>query len=355
MGLRNEKILDDEDQVDLGKASLSLELSSTGFDEETQEFHVSMDRALFNNPVAIISTVLEANGFILNIENILAALDQLKFAPLVKSGSRGSSSTIKYYLPCLKFQLPSKGQVGPTLKRFYEEIQHYELAINELQQQEKAPVKGQRKSEQHKEQIMKLEEENKLLKQEVSDLKLLLNRAVKSEATANKALASQNLLPNDIRLGIVRELNIEDRQILLKSGRTSISVPMALSPILPNVKDKCLVHYDKGNVIGCFFYETTGILLKPILSQILAKDSQVCKVRDINRRTWCITIKNEEEAKMLSSLSRKDYLQLFIFDQQILRFSPMVGHSKDFTAGVLESLARDFINSPTLNHQTAEK
>ncbi len=355
MAAQTEQILETEDQADLGKASLSLQLSSTGFDEERQEFHVSLDRALFKDPVTIISTVLEANGYVLNLENILASLDQFKFVPLAKVNQRSPHPVAKSYLPCIKFQLPSKSQVGPTLRRFYDEIQHYEVAINELQQQNTAPLRQSRRPDSHKEQVMKLEEENKVLKKEIDDLKLMLSRAVKSEATANKALASQNLLPNNIRLGIVRELIIEDRQILLKSGRTSIIVPMALSQVLPNVKDKCLVHYEKGIAIGCFFYETNGIVLKPVLSQIIVMDSQVCKVRDINRRTWCIVIKNEEEAKILKLLKKGDFLQLFIFDNQVLRFESMIGQKRDFCAGVLESLTRRHISANASDLDTAEK
>ena len=330
----------------MSKASLNLSLSSTGFDEDTQEFHVSLDRALFKDPVTIISTVLEANGFSINLENILACLDQLKVGVLAKLNARGNQPypIAKAYLPCFYFKLPSKNQVGFTLKRFYQEIEHYELAISELQEQSQQPIRRKPKpKESESEKLIALEEENKLLKKEVEDLKIVLSRAVKSEASATQALASQNLLPNNIRLGVVRELNIEDRQIILKSGRKTISISMAMSNILPNIEDKCLVHYVDGSPKACFFYESTGIALRPILSKIIAMDSQIIKVRDLNRRTWCIPIRNEEEAKEVAGLKDGDHLQIYIVDNHVIRIEALVPQKADFVSLTHEELSRQQI------------
>ncbi|NRA63269.1 MAG: hypothetical protein HRU19_02230 [Pseudobacteriovorax sp.] len=319
-------LFNDHEDILLDKASLSLGLSDSNFNEDTGEFFVTIDRALFKSPLEIITTVLEAHGFLQNLENILACLDQLKFGVVATSGGKVSKEGLvaKNYLPAISFKMPQKSITGYSLKKFYQEVEAYELAIKELQDnpEKKTPSKSNKKDlvETNKE----LEAEVKTLKQEIDSLNNLLQKAVKSEAYANQALASQNILPTQMRLGVVRDIDVGNRVVIVKSSRTTVNLPLTLCELLPNVGDKCLIQIDSGVVTGCYFYETTGERLKPILCEIIMHQNQIVKVRDTSRRTWLVSPQNDIERDSLSRLKKKDFVLLYVVDGQILRFQNIV-------------------------------
>ncbi|MEJ2443645.1 MAG: hypothetical protein P8Y42_09325 [Exilibacterium sp.] len=82
----------------------------------------------------VIETVLRVNGFSLNLENILACLDELKIGATVQLGNNfpGGTHAPKSFIPSVQFRLPQKVTIGPMLKKFYAEIESYESIIAEF-------------------------------------------------------------------------------------------------------------------------------------------------------------------------------------------------------------------------------
>ena len=342
----NHDIADDEqivtnDNVDLSRASYTPSLSSTGIDDERQLFHVTLDKVTFKTPVEVISTVLHANGYDDNLENILACLDDFKLGAKGRLKNKTSQSAPKSFLPCIQFRLPNKSLVGSTLQKFYDEIDGYESTIAKLNDKP-GPKKAKTKSvEELQAQIKKLEAQNKLLKSEKAALSDQLNRAIKSEASANSALVSQNILPAEIRLGVVKGIDINSRSVLLKSGRTNINFPLVLANILPAEGDHCLLHIRKGNVLGGFFYNSKGKKLEPSFAEIVFAKGKSCKFRDKNRNMWVLEAQNEDEEELFKRFNRGDPILVYFLEGQILKVSELTtADGNDYGDKIEEVLVR---------------
>ena len=334
-------VIKDGDTIDLNKASISLSLSSTDFDEETGEFHVSIDRAVFHQPLAIISKVLEAHSYETNLENILACLDHLYIGVHAKTSGRVKNglTTAKSYLPSLVFKLPQKTGLGFALKKFYEEVQAYEHAIQSLSTGETQPAKPTSRPGDLKEKIQTLEDDKAQLEAEVAHLQGLLDKALRSEANANQALASQNLLPANLRLAIVKDLDLENRCIVLKSGRTNVNVPISLAEILPVTGDKCLLQMENGSLRGCYFYQTGGVKLKPILATIIHSKDQCYKLRTEDRRSYLLEVQNEAEERALYGKKVGDCALIYLVNDKIIAITALEKHATDYRTRVGLSLA----------------
>ncbi|SMF06338.1 hypothetical protein [Pseudobacteriovorax antillogorgiicola] len=335
-----------KDELDLSKASYAEGLSSTDFNQETEAFHVTYDRILFKSPMEIIATVLDANGYLVNLENIIACVDDLSFgvrAQLKKSGAQ--YPVAKSFIPCLQFRLPKKSKIGPILQRFYGEIEAYESRLAELQGH---PNKKGPKLKDPKEldtQLKKLEKENKDLRDEVNELKSQLGRIVKAEASANRALVNQNLMPPNIRLAKVRDVDLAERVIGLRAGRTNINFPMVLSPVVPELDDKCLVHIEQGQVLGGFFYESKGKDIDPGLGEILWVDGDTCKIRDPERRIWLINAKHDAEREMFSQMKRGDEVLLYMLEGKVVRIQTMKqAQSLYYISKVMDAVTKQQLN-----------
>ena len=124
------EVISDKDVADLSSASLNKSLSVVDVDEDQKFFYMSIDRALFSSPVSTIKSVLDAHGFVANLENILSCLDSFSFAIharcTARDDSNGAAHDVKEYLPCIRFELPQKHKVGETLQSFYDEISRYD-------------------------------------------------------------------------------------------------------------------------------------------------------------------------------------------------------------------------------------
>ncbi|MFW7381127.1 MAG: hypothetical protein ACOH5I_20095 [Oligoflexus sp.] len=317
-----QKIVVQEDEIDLSKASYSPDLSSTAMDEETQTFHVTMDKITFKKPVEIITTVLDANGYALNLENILSCLDELTMGARVKLNQKTAGAncpTARDFMPCIQFQLPTKAKVGPMLQRFYSEIENYETQISRLQKNHVEKRAPKTKSpEQLQKEIEKLKADNTKLKSQVDELSSRLAQAAKFQANANKALASQNIMPPDIKMATVREISMSDRQVLVKSGRTAYQVPLTILYHLPEPGDSCLLHIQDGHVAGAFFYDGAGQRFDTDLAQILFADAKRCKLRK-QRQVHILHAKNAAEEEVFRQLKRHQNVILYSVNQVIIR------------------------------------
>lgn len=327
MGLRRKnsvtQLVMEEDTVDLAKASYALSLSSTGLEEKSQTFHVTLDKVIFKKPVDIITTVLDANGYSLNLENMLACFDELKLgvkAQLSGKAHGAALPVVKEFLPCLQFQLPTMGKIGPILKRFYQEVKAYESQIERLEQGTQTKRSAKEKSpEQLQKEIDKLKSENSKLKAQVNELSARLALAAKSEANANKALEAQNIMPPNLRIATVREVNLQDRNLVLRSARSTYHLPMATVEHLPLQGDRCLLHIRDAKAISAFFFESQGRKFDIDLAKVLFVGPELCKLRDSHRQIHIFHAKNSRETAILSSLKRHSKVLIYSIDQCLIK------------------------------------
>ena len=279
-----------------------------------------------------------ANGYMTNLENLLACVDDFTLG--VKAQVRNGEQA-KAFLPCVQFTLPKKSKVGPTLQKFYGEIESYESKISDLSKKPSSRGARTKSPEQLKEKIKELEDKNKELKAEIRDYKSQLSQMSKAEATANKALMNQNILPPNIRLASVRSIDLKERLIVLKSGRTNINFPMVLTGILPEIDEKCLVYIDQGRVRGGFCYEGQGKDIKPSRGEVVFSDSNVCKIRDPKRKIWRLEAKHEAERAMFAAMKRGDEVLMYMLDGQLIRLQDVEQTmAPNYEKGIMEEIAK---------------
>lgn len=330
--------------IDTAKATVSIDLSHVGFDEETKTFEASCDKIVFKSLGEMIGTVLLANGFKVNLENLLSCLDQLKFGVRARLTARDVEETKpspKMILPALQFGMPQKARIGEWLGQFYKEISIYEAKITELQNtlagkntdKEESPA-------QLRKEIQRLKAENQDLQERTAELARKLLDAQRSQAHFSRALESQNLLPDNMRLGVVREILWDDRQLTVRSGRKSWQVPFGVVQQLPREDDPCLVYTEDAQVKGFFIY---GRQVEPLMNrgaQVLAKHEDAIKLRDDLRREWMIRPANDDERRSFSALTRGEQVLMSFAQDRFIRLQPLQAVAQDwFTDRVQETAA----------------
>lgn len=339
-----EYIVVHEHQVDLTKASYAPELTSTDLDEDTGRFHATVDRVLFKKPLEIVTKVLEANGFVINLENLLAALDHFTLVTKISLNERFQAEqtpSVRHFLPCIQFELPNKSKKGSLLKQFYAEIESYELEIARLQDgDDKKPGEKAKSREQLKREFERLQMENAKLKGQVGELSQKLGDAIKSQVSVERALESHNIIPPQLRAATVREINFHDRTILLKANRTNVPVPMALLHELPAIGDACLVHIEDSATRGVFFYQKEGRAFDVEVAEVLYCGEDFCKIRNGQRRVFNLHAQNDVEKSIAARLKRGDKILLHSIDGHLIRFEDLrMPLSDRFTHRVQEQIA----------------
>ncbi len=332
-----------EHEVDLSKASYSTELSSASMDDETQSFQITIDKILYKHPVEVIETVLRVNGFSLNLENILACLDELKIGATVQLGNNfpGGAHAPKSFIPSVQFRLPQKVTIGPMLKKFYAEIESYESIIAEFKTAPEEKTNYREKEREYREKVLTLGQENQQLQTEIKQLREQLHKTSQAEAAANRALEAKNILPSGVRLAMVREVNIDERMIILKSGPTTIYLPIMMCDIVPYTGDKCLVYIKQNNTLGSFFFDSKGIKIKPQLARVMMVKNSFCKIRTEDRNTWKLEAKNQAEFDVFQRLRKNDYLLLYLLNNQPLRFEELIKpDTPSYSDSIQEAIAR---------------
>ena len=102
-------VISEAGNSDLAKIPLNKNLSAVDYDNDGKFFYMTVDKALFSNPVTTIKTVLDAHGFVANLENILSCLDSFTFSAHCRISNKNndeSNAKILDYLPCIRFELP---------------------------------------------------------------------------------------------------------------------------------------------------------------------------------------------------------------------------------------------------------
>jgi hypothetical protein len=322
------KVIWDQHEADLSKASISKNLSAVGYDNEEKYFYITIDRVLFSDPVSTIKTVLDAHGFVPNLENILSCLDSLVFSVHTTSTDKDNTGSaplkVNEYLPCIRFELPQKNRVGDTLQSYYDEIAKYETKTSDNTAIPWSQNPEVKKNKGLIEEIKALKESNKELQDQVNALTYQLSKEQKSLSRASRALDSQRVLPDNTRIGRVEQVDLKRRMVKVKCQRKVIDIPTHMLDKVPDFQARCLVIMDEGEDIpvGIIFLnnEELGNLEKRT-AKLLYIEGDTFKARDSMRNDFQIKAVNEMEAATIKSLSRGMKVIISIADGYIVRFS----------------------------------
>lgn len=341
-----ERVLSAAGQCDLSRAVFSEELSAVKMDDSNGEFAATVDKLRFRQVVEVVTTLLKANGYTVNLENMLACLDEFSLGLWVKLVPRSvhrATPVAKSYAPCIRLRLPAKERVGSLLEAFYGEIEAYEAEIARLQAL--AYGKGDDNSEASpaslRRELQQAKQENQGLQGKISELAATVSQLQRSHADAARALAAQNLLPANVRMAIVRAVDFNTRHVALRAGRASLEVPLANFVAIPVVGQHCFVTTHSKHVHGVFLFDHPGLAPECRLGHVLHVAAETCKLRDDGRRTWLFEAQNPTERALVLSLHRGDRLIVYLYDGQIVRMEAVQEPSPEILSQlVLEAMAR---------------
>lgn len=322
------KVLSERGEADLSKASVNQNLSAVGYDSEEKFFYMTIDKALFSDPVSTIKTVLDAHGFVPNLENILSCLDSFVFSAHARISEKGNTTSpsikVNEYLPCIRFELPQKNKVGAVLQSFYDEIAKYETGTNSDKKASWIPDAEGKDTKDLKAEVMQLKDSNKGLREQVSALTLQLSREQKSLSRASKALDSQRVLPDNAKICRVEKVDLKQRMVKVKCQKEVISIPTHMLDRVPDFQARCLITFDEGDDVplGIIFFsnEELGSLEKRT-AELLYVEGDSFKARDSMRNEFQIKAVNTMEAETIKALSRGMKVVISIADGYVVRFS----------------------------------
>lgn len=321
-------VISEDIGLDLSKAVINKALSAVAFDKDEKFFYMTVDKILFSDPVTAIRTVLDAHGYVPNLENILSCLDSFKFSAYIKSASKSDSETtpikVQEYLPCIRFELPQKNKVGEILQSFYDELSKYESKISDPNKQSWSQNPEVKSEKALKDEIRQLKEDNKELREQVSELTYQLSQEQRSLNRASKALDSQRVLPDNAKICRVENVDLKRRKVKVKCQRKVIDIPTHILDRVPDFQARCLVTFDEGEDIpvGVIFFnnEELGNIEKRT-AELLYVKGDTFKARDSMRNEFQIKAVNPLEAETIKKLTRGMKVVISIADGYIVRFS----------------------------------
>lgn len=322
------KVIFNKGEADISRASINKDLSAVGYDNDEKFFYITIDKVLFSDPVSTIKTVLDAHGFVANLENILSCLDSFVFSVHSRISSKGnpgaSGGRVQEYLPCIRFELPQKNKVGPILQSFYDEIAKYESKTADDKTTTWLPDPEVKKLKDLKAEIAELKANNKELQEQVSALTLQLSREQKSLNRASRALDSQRVLPDNAKICRVEHVDLKRRLIKVKCYRKVIDIPTHMLDRVPDFQARCLITLDEGEDIplGIIFFDNEELgSLERRTAELLYVEGDTFKARDSRRNEFQIKAVNAMEAETIRSLSRGMKVVISIADGYVVRFS----------------------------------
>lgn len=334
------RVIAEKGEAEFSKASLNKDLSAAGYDQDGKFFYVTMDKVLFDNPVSTIKTVLDAHGFVPNLENILACLDSFAFAAYAKTAAGRSGSALKVgeYTPCIRFELPQRNRIGEILQSFYDEISKYESQSGAKETWRPDPEL--KKLKDLKKETAELKQKNKELQDQVSALTLQLNREQKSLSRASRALDAQKALPDNVRICKVEQVDLKRRTVKLSSQRKEFDVPTHLMDRVPEFQARCLAIFDEERDVplGIIFLDNrVASDVERRTAELLYVEGDAFKARDSRRNELQVRAVNDLEADTIKGLRRGMKVLVSMSDGHVVHFSVLSElEPDDFIVRVLE-------------------
>lgn len=286
-----------EEAVDVSTASWDESLSKVWVDEATGELCASIDRMLFESPASAAARFMEPHGFNLNLENILACLDSMKFGVFAKATpAKGpdAKDIAKKIAPAVYMRLPHRTAKGPLLGKFYEEIAKYESELSRLQQYEAQSRRAMQeavKDESGRAVVVQLQRDNEILREEIERL----SRRVAQLSAAIEAVpmhSRETLLPAGMKLCQVRQIKEQDNLVHLKSDAGQYSFPLSQLSGLPTVGARAVALHDGGQIRGLWVFDPLPSPFEVTLATVLAVDGQRMKTRGEDRIERIVEIKS---------------------------------------------------------------
>ncbi len=284
-------VTDSAECPDITGASPVNGTNELGAEDDASTIYATFDRIRFKSLFDSVNEILVAHGFVTNIENVLAALDYFKFgirAEIHASSSTLGSVRIRNFSDCIQFKLPEKRRSGPILKLFYEEVGAYEAEILRLSgSAEKKPAEKDQEIRGLRQQVERLRAENEELAKTKEELVSLIQELEHYRSRASKTIEEQNLLPPNIKAGKIREINIEENRVVVKTGRASMVLSLGSLNSFPSIGSGCLVvqKVNKEPDFGIVFGEECEPF-QQVVGTVLSVDGSLVKVRDQRRKTW---------------------------------------------------------------------
>lgn len=319
-------------EADLTKASLNLDFSSVKYETDYKFFYVTIDKVLFSNPVKTVSTVLEAHGYVANLENILSCLDSFVFSIRAKTSDNSApdASTLRVseYLPCIGFKLPEKDRVGPILQSFYNEISKYQSQKSGPEILQKGQVSDAQSTKKMEVEINRLKTENENLTQKVD----ALMEQLMAQRDVIKVTDSKESLPANTKMCRVEHVDLKQRIVKVKSLRKLFDIPTHMLDRVPEFKSRCLITFDEQEKVplGVLFFDNTELeSLEKRTADLLYVKGDSFKARDSMRNEFQIKAVNPKEQKTIQSLRRGMKILVSIVDGYIVRFSVLTATEAD--------------------------
>jgi len=281
----------DEKSVDVENASWDQSLSKVWTDPLTGELCASVDRILFESPLSVAIKFMEPQGFQLNLENILACLDSMKFSIITKPDLNKDKSgrfPTRKIAPSLYMRLPQKTAKGPLLNRFYDEISRYESELSRLQQyeaQSRRVVQEAIKDDTGKSALIQLQKDNQSLREEIERLSRKVSHLA-STINSVPIASKETLLPAGARLTQVRQVTPEKNIVHFKSDSGQYSYPLSLLNGTPQVGARAISMHEGGQIRGVFVIDPTPTPFTFLPAEVLVSDGSRIKVRTNNRADY---------------------------------------------------------------------
>jgi hypothetical protein len=337
-------LLSEGDAGNLSKSVLNRDLSVVNYDSQLNVFYITLDKILFTNPITTIEKVLNANGFVANLENILSCLDSFTFsvhARVSENNKKDPIEKIHDYLPCISFELPRKHRVGGVLQRFYDEIASYDAEkkstsdIVEMLERNARIVSLKR-------ELDELGKENEKLNYRIQELSAELLAEKNNSRRQDSDSITNDSLPGNSRLCRVEHVDLKKRLVKVKSLKKLYDIPTHMLDRVPEFKSLCLVSLDQDEKkpLGILFFDDRELTsIEKRIADLLVVDGDTFKARDSMRNVFQIKAVNELEADSIRELRRGMRVLISIVDDYVVRFS-VLGATQEarFKGKVLEQL-----------------
>ena len=316
MSRDSNSVITDLRAIDSDNFTICGDYSAIGIDRQLNHFFVTYDRIMFRKLPEVIQTILEANGFAVNFENILSCLDQLCFA--IKSAH--SDNSIRDGSPCLVIKFPDKQNIGTMLGSFYKEINKYEEIIASYHADSLS--NSQQKRQDLERQISTLTEDNKKLQKKIDNLTAMLSQM---HSAHQQALTEKNTLPAEMCFAKITDVLLDERLVILQSRNKTYRVALRLFDVIPNKKQLCLIVLHKEQITKLFTYGEGEQIIHPSISTTLYVKGERLKLRDdLSRRVHLFKANDDYERQQLEQLTRGTRVIIYLANEQLIKITPLL-------------------------------
>lgn len=311
----------EEERVDLSKLTISDSATRIEVDEENLTFTVTCDRVCYSSLFSIVSKVLTSHHYQINLENILATFDSIRFGVNV-TAKEGKDA----FLPALQFNFPTKKkQQGNVLKLFYQEISVYEEALSQAKAKNlegKSIDEIKRENLGLKSTLKRTEEENRSLKNQLSNWKSQFRRA-------SNDLNKGETLPSNVRSAIVKSVDLDQRSVNVSTGRKLFTYPIQKLTGLPSPGSPCLIQVEQGTIENLFLLTKELEEFSIKIGKVLNIKDDLMKLRTSDRDILLVEAANNSEESSMTKIKRGSRVVLYFIGSRLMRFDSIVETADD--------------------------